>query len=141
MTEAQIKNVAWYVAYALAGALVATGLQFAAALNAPGDIEWRPLAATFSTSLFAALASALGASRLTRLGSEPIAQQVDDLRDQGVPRRDMGVVDLAVVSPMLTRQVKLLAREGYAPEDLVVVSRSGLQDLAARVGKGDVHDG
>jgi hypothetical protein len=121
MSEAQIRNAALYVAYALAGALVATGLQFAAALNAPGPVEWRPLAATFTTSLFGALATALGASRLTRLGSEPIAEQVNELRERGVPRSQMAVV------PMTDRPAPRLS-----DEDVDRLARRGLELMRER---------
>jgi hypothetical protein len=91
VTPDQLKNVAWYVAYAAAGALVATGVQFGVVLVGTGDIEWRPLAATFVTALFGALATAFGTSTLTRVGSEHIAQQVNALREMGYHRDDLTV--------------------------------------------------
>jgi hypothetical protein len=88
----QLKNLAWYALYALGGALITTGVQFGVMLTGTGDIEWRPLAATFVTALFGALATAFGTSTLTRVGSEHIAQQVNALREMGYHRDDLAVV-------------------------------------------------
>lgn len=111
MTRAQLVNVAWYVAYAFVGALVATGLQLAQVLAGDGDILWRPLAATFTTTLFGALATALGASRLTRLGSEQIAGQVNALKAEGVPRSQMVVLSQDDAAAALAAPRPLLPAE------------------------------
>lgn len=62
MTDAQVKNVAWYVVIAIAGAVMAAGLQLGVMLSGPGDILIRPLLATFVTTLFGTLATAAGTS-------------------------------------------------------------------------------
>jgi hypothetical protein len=97
----QLKNIAWYVAYAVAGALVATGVQFGVVLVGDDPILWRPLAATFVTTLFGALATAAGSATRPRTGSEPIAQKVNALRDMGYHRDDLTVVPKANRRPDL----------------------------------------
>lgn len=92
MTPAQLKSLGLYCLWALIGAIVATGLHLAQVLSGSDDVLIRPLAATFTTSFFGALATALGTSQLTRLGSEQIAAQVKALQDQGVSRAEMVVL-------------------------------------------------
>jgi len=81
-----------YALWAFIGATVTTGLHLAQVLAGTDMIEIRPLAATFTASFFGALATALGTSQLTRFGSEQIAQQVDALKSQGVPKSQMVVM-------------------------------------------------
>jgi hypothetical protein len=101
MTSDQLKNLAWYALYALGGALITTGVQFGVVLTGTGDIEWRPLAATFVTALFGALATAAGSATRPRTGSEPIAQKVNALREMGYHRDDLTVVPKADRRPDL----------------------------------------
>jgi hypothetical protein len=100
MTQDELKNIGMYVVWALIGATVTTGLQLAGVLSGTDEILVRPLLATFLSSFFGTIATVLGASRLTRVGSTGIAQQVDALREAGVPRREMVVVDRADIVPV-----------------------------------------
>jgi len=110
VTPAQLKNLGLYVTAALVGAVVATGLHFAQILSGTDAITLRPLAATFTTSFFGALATALGTSFLTRIGSETIASQVNDLKAQGVPKARMIVLsDDEAATALETPDPKTLA--------------------------------
>ena len=113
MSIAELANLARYVLMALIGAVVTTGMQLGVVLGGEGDIIWRPLAATFTTAFFGALATALGASQLTRFGSEGLSKQVDHLRDAGVSRQDMAVVTKHAVADakMTEEEVKFLREE------------------------------
>ena len=102
MTEAQLRNLGMYALWALIGATVTTGLHLAQVLAGTDPVEVRPLAATFTTSFFGSLATALGASMRPRIGSEPLAAQVEALRDQGVPRSRMVVLDEHEAAAALT---------------------------------------
>lgn len=92
MTTAQARNLGLYVLWAFIGAVVATGLQLAQQLSGTDVIAIRALAATFTTSFFGALATVVGTSQLTRFGSEAIADQVNALKTQGVPKAEMVVL-------------------------------------------------
>lgn len=92
MSPDQIRSLGLYALWAFIGAVVATGLQLAQILSGTDVVLIRPLLATFTTSFFGALATALGASQLTRLGSEQIARQVDALKSAGVPKSQMVVL-------------------------------------------------
>ena len=92
MRPEQIRSMGLYALWAFIGATVTTGLHLAQVLAGTDMIEIRPLAATFTASFFGALATALGTSQLTRFGSEQIAQQVDALKSQGVPKSQMVVM-------------------------------------------------
>lgn len=79
MTNAQLKNIGMYVLIALAGAVVATGVQFGAVLSGTDEIAWRPLAATFVSTLFAALVTAGGSAFRPRAGREDISGLVSEV--------------------------------------------------------------
>jgi hypothetical protein len=76
LTPAQVRNILWYVAIAIAGAIMAAGLQLGVMLSGPGDILYRPLAATFVTTLFGTLATAAGASFRPRVDRSDISHLV-----------------------------------------------------------------
>jgi hypothetical protein len=91
----QIANIAKYVGTALLAFVIGMLPVLIGQLNGTGDIMWRPiLAAGLSAILTAITATGLSA-RLTRVGSEGLGSQVDALREQGVHRRDMAVVEKA----------------------------------------------
>lgn len=92
MRPEQLRSLGLYALWAFIGATVTTGLHLAQVLAGTDVIEIRPLAATFTASFFGALATALGTSQLTRIGSEQIAQQVDALKSAGVPKSQMVVL-------------------------------------------------
>lgn len=92
MTNDQLKNIGWYVLYAVAGAVVATGGQLGVILSGTGEILWRPLAATFTVALFGSLTTAIGAATLARVGGEQTAAEVDDWRERGYRRSELMVV-------------------------------------------------
>lgn len=82
MTEAQFRNAGSYVLLALAGAVLAVGLQFGVMLSGTDPILIRPLLATFVTTLFGTLATAAGSAFRPRAGREEISSLVHDV---GVP--------------------------------------------------------
>lgn len=79
MSQAQVRNVLWYVLIALGAAVMAVGLQFGVVLGGEGEILWRPLAATFVTTLFGTLATALGTSFRPKAGREDISGLVSNV--------------------------------------------------------------
>jgi hypothetical protein len=79
MTRAQIENIAWYVAFALAGALVTTGLKLAAVLPGEAPIPWRELAGLFLLTFFGALTATGGAMTRPKYGHEEIASLADSV--------------------------------------------------------------
>ena len=79
MTEAQIKNVVWYVLIAVGAALLATGLQLGVALSGTDDLHWRPFAATFVTTLFGTLATAAGTAFRPKAGREDVSTLVSEV--------------------------------------------------------------
>lgn len=111
MTPSQLRNLGLYVLWAAIGATVATGLQLATMLSGTDVIAIRPLAAVFTTSFFGSLATVVGTSQLTRIGSEAIAEQVNALKTQGVPRSQM------VVLPEV-EATRALAEQPLTPEQL-----------------------
>lgn len=120
MTPAQLKNLGMYALAALVGALVATGLHLAQILEGTDPVIWRPLAATFTQSFFGALATALGASQLTRIGSEGLAHQVNTLRDMGFSRKDLTVVPSDTIArngtPVIGTEVRMGPKPSVADE-------------------------
>ena len=79
MSEAQVRNILWYIGIAVAGAILATGVQLGAVLSGTDPIEARPLLATFIVTLFAALSTAAGASFRPKAGREDISGLVSDV--------------------------------------------------------------
>lgn len=79
MSKAHLRNVLWYVAIAVGAAVMASGLQLGAVLGGEGEILWRPLAATFVTTLFGTLATAAGTSLRPKAGREDISRLVSNV--------------------------------------------------------------
>jgi hypothetical protein len=92
MTNAQLETLGRYAVMALLGAAIAAGLKLGAELPGSAPIEWREIASVFVLSFCGTLSTAVGASTLTRPGSEGIKAQVDALRADGVHRDDMVVL-------------------------------------------------
>lgn len=79
MSEAQLRNVLWYVLIAFGAAVLTTGLQLGVVLGGEGEILWRPLAATFVTTLFGTMATAAGTSLRPKAGREDISGLVSEV--------------------------------------------------------------
>lgn len=120
MNAEQLRNLGLYVLWAFIGATVATGLQLAQQLSGTDFISGRALAATFTTAFFGALATVVGTSQLTRLGSEGLAAQVNALKTQGVQKSEMVVLSeedaaVALAAPpasLSDADIDRLARRG-----------------------------
>jgi hypothetical protein len=79
VTPAQLRNIGLYALIALGGAVLATGLQLGVVLSGDAPILWRPLAATFVSTLFASLATAAGTAFRPRTGHEDVAALVSQV--------------------------------------------------------------
>jgi hypothetical protein len=97
MRNEQVKNILYYVLFALAGAVVTTGLQLAVVLAGTDPILIRPLAATFLSSFFGALSTAYASSYRPRLGSEHLSRQVNTLTSMGLEKKELKVVPKSAV--------------------------------------------
>jgi hypothetical protein len=87
------KNVTQYVVWAVLS--VAVGCLTALAEQLPGDdpINWRVIISAGVSALLAVLVMVVRSMMLPRVGSEPLAEQVDHLKASGVPRAHMVVMD------------------------------------------------
>jgi hypothetical protein len=115
VSEAQVRNVLWYVLIAVGAAVLTTGLQLGVVLSGDADILWRPLAATFVTTLFGTLATAAGTAFRPKAGREDISGLVSEvgptaakaaLEDEAV-RQTTGVM-----TPLSDDDIDRLARRG-----------------------------
>jgi hypothetical protein len=88
MTDLTTRNILLYVGSMLIGAVAAALAALLVQLSGADPVNWRPVLAAG----LGPVVTGLLATRLTRVGSEPIAAQVDNLKSVGVPRRDMIVV-------------------------------------------------
>lgn len=79
MTNAQIRNIGLYVLIAVSMAVLATGTQLGAVLSTDAPIAWRPLAATFVTTLFGTLGTAALSAFRPRPGREELASLVSEV--------------------------------------------------------------
>jgi len=106
MNDAQLESFGRSALYAAIAAVVMAGVQFAVMLSGDGDLLWRPIAATFMTTFFGALAVATKTINEPRPGSERLAAQVDALTARGVKKRDMKVVPTVgeIADELLARQ-------------------------------------
>ncbi len=112
MKREQLETIAWYALYAAIGAGITAGLQLAAAVSAPGDIDWRAILGVLLTAFFGSVATAWGSSRQTRPGSEPIRDQVDGLRDMRVSRQDMTVMSDSDAAALVAGDIMSMSTEG-----------------------------
>lgn len=118
-----LRNIGLYVALALGGATLATGLQLGQDLAGTAPIEIRPLAATFVTTLFGTLSTVLGAMFLPRTGSEGLATLVNAvgrpaataaLTEEAAKQDSLSPEDIALLNAEADRirRIKPLRREG-----------------------------
>ena len=111
MNDAQLASFGRSALYAAIAAVVMAGVQFALVLSGDGDLLWRPIAATFMTVYFGALATSIKSGAEPRAGSERLAAQVDMLKAQGYEKADLAVVPAfdapspVALSPLQVRQV------------------------------------
>jgi hypothetical protein len=142
MTPAQIRNIAWYVAIAVAAAVLATGIQLGTVLSGPDPVLIRPLLATFTVTLFGTLATAAGASFRPRVDRSDISHLVSRvgpeqakaaLEDEAV-RQAVGVgtdqpFSVAQVDQIASRLLELRAEHAADKEGhpVVVVPRRGVE--------------
>lgn len=85
-----------YLLYAIVGATIAAGLHLSMLLAGVDPIAWRPLAATFTSTLFGTLATAYGASKLPRAGRAEVSALVSEV---GVDRARTILADRANLPP------------------------------------------
>lgn len=97
MNDLTSQNVIRYLVAIVAGSLAAGLGVLVVQLSGTDPINWRPVLVAALGPIVTGLAS----MQLTRLGSEPIAAQVDSLKATGVQRRDMVVVSQDEAAPML----------------------------------------
>ena len=67
-----VRNVLYYLLIAVGAAVLSTGVQLGALLSGTDPITWRPLLATFVTTLFGTLVTSGGTALLPRPGSEKL---------------------------------------------------------------------
>lgn len=82
MTNATLRNILWYVAIAIGAATLATGVQLGVALSGTEDLAWRPLAATFTTTLFGTLMTSAGTAFRPKAGREDVSSLVSEIGPQ-----------------------------------------------------------
>lgn len=82
MTRATLHNIGWYVAISFGAAILATGVQLGAILNGTDPIEWRPLSATFVTTLFGTLMTSAGTAFRPKAGREDVSSLVSEIGPQ-----------------------------------------------------------
>jgi hypothetical protein len=97
MGDLTAQNVLKYVVTILAGALAAALGVLAVQLAGVDPVNWRPVIAAG----IGPVVTGLAAMQLTRVGSEPIAAQVDSLQAAGTHKRDMVVVSQDEAVPLL----------------------------------------
>lgn len=86
------QNLTRYALWGLLSVAVAVLTALLTQLNGTGDLVWRPIIAAGISATLGVLTMALSSMRLTRVGSEDIAADVDKLRESGVHRKDMVVL-------------------------------------------------
>jgi len=112
VTTATLHNVGWYVGIAIGAAVLATGVQLGVVLSGTAPIEWRPLAATFTTTLFAALSTAAGTAFRPKAGREDVSELVSLVG----PRKAVEALEVEVVKqetgidgvPLTSQQRRLI---------------------------------
>lgn len=119
MTRAQGENIAWYVGFAFAGALVATGLKLAVVLPGDAPIPWRDLAGLFLLTFFGALTTTGGAMTRPKAGHEVQSALVDSV---GHTTATTVLVDTAAaqiagtqMTPFTPAQVRQIAEAMHEP--------------------------
>jgi hypothetical protein len=118
MTTAQTRNILWYLIIAVGAAILATGLQLGAVLSTDDPILWRPLTATFVTTLFGTLATAAGTAFRPKAGREDISALVAEVgRDQATTVLEVEAIRQqtganAPLSRLSDEDVDRLARRG-----------------------------
>lgn len=115
ISDPTIRNILWYIVIATGGAILATGLQLGVVLAGTDPILWRPLAAVFVQTLFAALATAAGTAFRPKAGREDVSALVSQV---GTPSAKAALENEAVrqqngdLPPLSDEDIDRLARRG-----------------------------
>lgn len=88
MSSAEWHNLIWRIASVVAGSLAAGLLVVSVQLSGDDPINWRPVI----VACIGPIVTGLTVLSVPRIGSASIAAQVDELRSNGIQRRDMAVM-------------------------------------------------
>lgn len=118
MTERTKLNVLNYAAFA--GLSIAVGLLTAllTQLNGDAPINWRPVTAAMVSSTLGVLTMMLGSMKLTRVGRERIAEQVDVLKQDGIRHTDMIVMPRHEVAAMVAAAEPTVVDPSLSPDEM-----------------------
>ena len=119
MTNATLQNIGWYVSIALGAAILATGVQLGVALSGTEDLAWRPLAATFTTTLFGTLMTSAGTAFRPKAGREDVSSLVSEIGPQ------KAVATLEIEAIKQATGVTTVPR--LSDEDIERLARRGLE--------------
>lgn len=118
-----VRTVLNYVLIALGAAVLATGVQLGALLSGTDPITWRPLLATFVTTLFGTLVTSGGTALLPRPGSE----KLDALaREVGKPAATAALEVEAI------KQATGVGDGGFTPEEVAFIREDMARATALR---------
>lgn len=97
MSEAEFRNLLQYVLLCVTTFLLGAAAAIATQLADPGfaAVSWAPVLGAGITAVLAVV----GGSRLPRVGSADLAEQVNHLKDHGVQKKDMAIVKTSDLPP------------------------------------------